>query len=337
MSALLTKTAIAARFAAVTKYYMPTPSLALWRGRSTQPILGVRDVTLEIPSGEVFGLVGRNGQGKTTLVKCLAGLIEPTEGTVELFGRQGRAAMEDARRLIGLVSSDERSFYWRLTGWQNLLFFSRLHGMPDELAYQRIEPLLERFDLQALAQRRFDGYSAGNKQRLAIVRALLNDPHLLILDEPTRSLDPIAADSLRQMVLDWKRERSDRTAIITSHNLAEIESMCDRIGILSRNALAQCDTLENLRLRYPAHDRVSVRVRVEAPRSEWKTLREQVATLEWTVQGDGQWQLKFVNRRGEIHRVLAELARLGDEILWCNTERVGLREILEQVDGSEPK
>lgn len=321
----------AVRFSNVSKYYAQfrrNPLRVIFPHEDdSQRILGVRDVTLEIGRGEIFGLVGRNGQGKTTLVKCLAGLIEPTQGTIEIF--------DGSRYAIGLVSSDERSFYWRLTGWQNLLFFSRLHGIPDSQARKIIEPLLEHFQLQALAQRRFDGYSAGNKQRLAIIRALLNDPKLLVLDEPTRSLDPIAADALRSLIVDWKKAHPDRTAIITSHNLGEIEELCDRVGILSRNTLAECATMDSLRERYPAHDRVTIHARCQNGRKDWSALRERIAGLCATPLDEGLWQLEFNHRNGEINEVLADLMRNGDEVLSCNMVRVGLREIMERVDGGD--
>ena len=324
---------IAVKFARVTKYYSRTSPLSLLRKSATnKSILGVSNVSLEVPTGEIFGLIGRNGQGKTTLVKCLAGLIEPTEGSIEIFEQSNLSNRNSARRKIGLVSSDERSFYWRLTGWQNLLFFSRLHGMNDAEARKRINPLLDHFGLQDLAKRRFDGYSAGNKQRLAIVRALLNDPMLLILDEPTRSLDPIAADALHEMIRQWKNEHPQRTAIITSHNLVEIESLCDRIGILSRNTLVECATMEELRLKFPAHDRVTILLRSNPNKQDWMWIKDRVPSLSWKRVETGQWQLQFSHWETEVDLVLKELVRAGDEIRACNMVRIGLREILERIE-----
>ncbi len=325
----------AVQFTQVSKYYSRQIPFPFLRRVSNEKIVGVEDVTLEVFSGEIFGLVGRNGQGKTTLMKCLSGLIEPSSGHIEIFGKPASIDNVATRRLIGLVSSDERSFYWRLTGWQNLLFFSRLHGMNDAEARRRIEPLLERFQLKELAQRRFDGYSAGNKQRLAIIRALLNNPVLLILDEPTRSLDPIAADSLRRLILDWKMDDPQRTAIITSHNLAEIESLCQRIGILSHNRLRECATMEELRLRYPSHDQVRMLVRDEGDQAAFAEARQRVPSLRRRAIDDAMAEYSFAHRDGELNAVLSCFVRKGQEITACQTVRVGLREILEQVDGQD--
>ncbi len=151
---------------------------------------------LKLNEGEIFGLIGRNGAGKTTLTKIIATLVQPTDGKVSVQNFDSVKDEVKVRSLIGLATAEERSFYWRLTAEQNLLFFARLYGLKDAAAKQRIAEIFEQLDLKDLAKRRFSELSTGNKQRLAIARAILPKPPILLLDEPTRSLDPLAAQAI---------------------------------------------------------------------------------------------------------------------------------------------
>jgi ABC-2 type transport system ATP-binding protein len=171
-----------------------------FRRASKPPVEALRDVSFDVRAGEIFGLIGRNGAGKTTLTKIVATLVQPTEGTVKVLGYDSVRDEEKVRAQVGLATAEERSFYWRLTTEQNLIFFARLYGLNDRLARQRIGQLIERFELGEIKRRRFGELSTGNKQRLAFARAMLANPPVLLLDEPTRSLDPLAAASMRALI-----------------------------------------------------------------------------------------------------------------------------------------
>jgi len=173
---------------------------AFFRRPVKQPVEALRNVTFDVYSGEIFGLIGRNGAGKTTLTKIVATLVQPTEGTVTVRGYDSVRNDEHVRREIGLAGAEERSFYWRLTAEQNLLFFARLHGLRDRVANKRIQELFAKLELEDAAHRRFGELSTGNKQRLAVARSMLASPAVLLLDEPTRSLDPLAAARMREMI-----------------------------------------------------------------------------------------------------------------------------------------
>src|SRR5678815_2829500 len=173
---------------------------AFFRRPVKEPVEALRDVSFEVETGEIFGLIGRNGAGKTTLTKIVATLVQPTTGSVSVRGNDSVEADEHVRRDIGLATAEERSFYWRLTGEQNLLFFARLHGLSDRFANKRIKDLFAQLELDEVARRRFGELSTGNKQRLAVARAMLASPPVLLLDEPTRSLDPLAAARMREMI-----------------------------------------------------------------------------------------------------------------------------------------
>ena len=162
----------------ISKTY-PVPFLRLkkaLRRKFKQPVEAVRDVSLDVPEGEIFGLIGPNGAGKTTLTKIIATLIQPTSGQVTVKGYDSVRDDEDVRRNVGLAGAEERSFYWRLTAEQNLLFFARLHGLSNALAKKRIGELLAQLQLDELARRRFAELSTGNKQRLSVARAMLANP-----------------------------------------------------------------------------------------------------------------------------------------------------------------
>jgi ABC-type multidrug transport system ATPase subunit len=143
------------------------------------PVTALREVSFDIRAGEIFGLIGRNGAGKTTLTKVIATLVQPTSGRVTVNGFDSVNDDERVRAQVGLATAEERSFYWRLTVEQNLMFFARLHGLRDDAARRRIIELINQFELKELVTRRFGELSTGNKQRLAFARAMLHRPPLL--------------------------------------------------------------------------------------------------------------------------------------------------------------
>jgi ABC-2 type transport system ATP-binding protein len=211
---------------------------AFFRRPVKEPVEALRDVSFEVKTGEIFGLIGRNGAGKTTLTKIVATLVQPTTGSVSVGGHDSVVEDEQVRREIGLATAEERSFYWRLTAEQNLMFFARLDGLPDRVARQRIKDLFTKLELEEVAVRRFGELSTGNKQRLAVARALLANPPVLLLDEPTRSLDPLAAARMRDMIRSLAEHDPPATILFTSHNLTEVETLCERVAIISRGRIA---------------------------------------------------------------------------------------------------
>lgn len=228
----------------------PTPFRrlrAFFRRPVKEPVEALRDVSFDVREGEIFGLIGRNGAGKTTLTKIVATLVQPTTGTVCVNGHDSVSDDEHVRRQIGLATAEERSFYWRLTSEQNLTFFARLHGLSDRVAKQRITDLFAKLELDEVARRRFGELSTGNKQRLAVARALLANPPVLLLDEPTRSLDPLAAARMRELIRSLAAQDPPVTILLTSHNLAEVETLCARVAIITRGRIRAIDTPRNLR------------------------------------------------------------------------------------------
>jgi ABC-2 type transport system ATP-binding protein len=211
-----------------------------------QRVHALRGVDLHVKTGEIFGLLGPNGAGKTTLLKILSCLVLPDAGRAEIAGCDVRQE-DKVKPRLGLVHSDERSFYWRLTGRENLRFFARLYDVPGPRIDARIDELLRKVDLIDAAPRRFSDYSSGMKQRLAIARALLHNPPILLMDEPTRSLDPSASLSLRALIRDELKGRDGKTILLATHNLREAEALCDRIAILVEGTVRQVGTIAEVR------------------------------------------------------------------------------------------
>ena len=222
--------------------------LVLYRWRRDSDV-AVQDVTLQIPRGELFGLLGENGAGKTTLIRMLSTTLLPTAGRALVGGHDVVREPRAVRELIGLVSGDERSFYWRLTGRQNLEFFAALYHVPRHAIARRIAELLDTLGVTSYAERRFDSYSTGIRQKFAIARGMLTEPEVLFLDEPTRALDPIAADEVRRYVVEHVVGQLGYTVLLATHTLAEAEAICSRIAIVRHGMVVLNGTMEELRAR----------------------------------------------------------------------------------------
>ncbi|UCE59447.1 MAG: ABC transporter ATP-binding protein [Phycisphaerales bacterium] len=224
--------------------------LSLWPGRWTVggavQAYALDDVSFRAGQGETIGLLGPNGAGKTTLLKIIATLLYPTEGRVLIHGQDIRERPVETRGLIGLVTCDERSFYWRLTGRQNLMFFAMLYGLTRKQATRTIEELLEVLGLTDAADDRFDGYSSGMKQKLAIARGLLSEPELVLYDEPTRSLDPVSTKSIRQWILEKRIRSHHQTHVIATNQLSEAEQLCDRVLIINSGRLIAHGSIQEI-------------------------------------------------------------------------------------------
>ncbi len=233
----------------LTKFFYPQRKL--WQIVSTRSsplqnrITAVENVDLYVEEGELFGLLGPNGAGKTTLMKILSTLILPTSGTAVVNGYGIHQELQ-VKASIGMVTGEERSFYWRLTGRENLRFFAVLQNISPGEFSKRLNRVGQVVELGSFLDRRFDSYSSGMKQRLAIARGLLHNPKILFLDEPTKNLDPIAASALRETI---KRltHKEGHTVILVTHQLHEAEEVCDRIAIMHKGRIRVMETIEDIR------------------------------------------------------------------------------------------
>ncbi len=214
--------------------------------RCGKPIIALEDVNLRIGHGELLALLGPNGAGKTTLLKLLSTLILPTSGTAFVNGFNIIDEEDKVKSSLGLVTGEPRSLYWRLTGRQNLEFFASLYNLSHSLARRRIGELLELLGIGKESEERCKNYSTGTMQRFFIARGLLNDPKILLMDEPTKSLDPTAAQNLRIFIRDRLAKERGKTILFTTHQLEEAAMLSDRIAILDGGRIKGCGTMEEL-------------------------------------------------------------------------------------------
>jgi len=183
-------------------------------------------------------VIGRNGVGKTTLLKLMATLVLPDRGIVSIDGIDAVAKPMLARSRVGYCSSEDRSFYFRLTARQNLRFFGALAGLRGRRLGARIEQMLEEISLTDASDRRFGEFSSGMRQRLVVARALLSDPPILLFDEPTRAVDPIGADELHRLIREELVGRRGKTVVLATNILQEAWSLCDRVAVVSNGGIA---------------------------------------------------------------------------------------------------
>jgi ABC-type multidrug transport system ATPase subunit len=211
-----------------------------------KPIRALEDISFSVKKGYILGILGPNGAGKTTLLKIIATLILPDKGRLTVKGHHLGKDDEKIKALIGLVTTEERSFYWRLSGRQNLELFAALYGLSNKETKSRISQLCRLFNID-YAYRRFDSYSTGMKRKFALMRALLHNPEVLLLDEPTKSLDYNSACELRNFIKN--EAQKGKTVIFATHDMQEAENLCDLFMILHKGMICGLGTREEISKR----------------------------------------------------------------------------------------
>ncbi len=207
-------------------------------------LFAVKELSFTVEEGSVFGLLGPNGAGKTTTLRMIYGVLKPTSGTARVMGIDVRENPIEAKRRVGVLPEDT-GVYPRLTAEENLVYFGKLRGMDEERLRKRVDELLEVLNL---TEKRFviaDKLSRGQRQKLAFARAILDEPPVLLLDEPTLGVDVMSAREIRKMIEEYAR--SGRTVILSTHNMWEVERLCDRIAIISEGTLRYEGSKEDLR------------------------------------------------------------------------------------------
>jgi ABC-2 type transport system ATP-binding protein len=287
------------------------------------------EISVRINSGEIFTLLGPNGAGKTTLIRILSGLIIPRSGTVAICGHDTQSDEYKARRAIGLVLGDERTFYFRLSGAQNLEFFGGLYGIKRPELKRRISEVLEMVGLQNDGKLQFMRYSSGMKKRLSIARALLHDPPVLLLDEPNSGVDPKSAKTIREIIFNLKKE--SRTILLTTHDMKEAETMSDRIGFLKEGRLIKIGTLDEFRSLFDKR-----RIEIEFKRKRTlsgvgiiNSLIGRIMEISPLVSAAVSNSTLVVNYNGsiDIGRILGMVVEEGLEIKRTNTVKPSLEDI----------
>jgi sodium transport system ATP-binding protein len=208
------------------------------------PIVAVDRLSFAVSAGEVYGLLGPNGAGKTTTIRMIVGLLQPDDGYAEVAGFRTSEWPDEVKSRVGLVSANDGVYPW-LSVREMLLFFADLYGIPPQRARDNLRALSTLFDLGPLLDRRCSLLSTGQRQRVTLARALIHEPPIMLLDEPTRGLDVLGS----QVVIDYVRRLRDegKAVIVSTHRLDEAERLCDRFGLLHQGRLRLEGTLAELR------------------------------------------------------------------------------------------
>jgi ABC-2 type transport system ATP-binding protein len=266
------------------KRFISYERIGLIRRRKTI-VNALNGVSLNVKWGEVYGLLGPNGAGKTTTVKILSTLLIPDSGFARINGFDVVKEAKKVRGIIGLVLYPDKGFYSRLSGFENLVYFGRLYGLSRGKAEERARELLRLVNLDWAANRPYEEYSLGMRARLSIARALIHDPPVVFLDEPTIGLDPVSSRSIRDLIKGLKRE--GRAVLLTSHNLWEVEEVCDRVGIIGSGKVlmegSPRDIKDRLGLRYVIEIEIEgdskgkvIRVETTDPVAELKRIMNEI-------------------------------------------------------------
>lgn len=305
-----------------------------WRRPSA---IAVDNVSLRIREGELIGVLGENGAGKTTLLRMLSTTLLPTSGRASVHGHDVVADPHAVRAEIGLVSGDERSFYWRLSGRRNLEYFAALYHLRRHVAKRRIDTLLEALGAASYADRRFDSYSSGMRQKFAIARAMLTEPRVLFLDEPTRALDPIAADEVRQYVTTEIIGRLGHTVLLATHTLAEAQALSDRIAIIRHGKVFAEGTIAELTDRMTLSNTVELVLRGPAEGVDDALRRtEGVGAITVLPERDGiRVRVNFATADGTLDRLLRAVIESGAHVYSCITQRPTLDDVYRAAHASD--
>jgi sodium transport system ATP-binding protein len=207
-------------------------------------VKAVKNVSFSAPDGQITGLLGPNGAGKSTILRMLYTLLKPDQGSAQVDGFDVRQDPQEVQRRIGVLA-DARGLYHRLTTRENIRYFGQLHGLEGEVLERQINSLLGLLDMQSIADRKTEGFSTGEKIKVAIARALVHNPPNVLLDEPTNGLDVMSTRAMRQFILRLREE--GRCVLFTSHIMQEVTALCDQIVILSHGEVAATGSPDDLR------------------------------------------------------------------------------------------
>jgi ABC-2 type transport system ATP-binding protein len=301
----------------------------------------VSQVSLRVPDGAILALLGPNGAGKTTTIRMLSGLLAPTEGNATVAGYDIRREADAVRACIGLVT-DVPGLFEQMKAPAYLDFFGSIYGLPTAERARRIDELLEFFDLTTHRNEKMAGFSKGMKQKVALARALIHEPAILFLDEPTSGLDPLAARSVRELIVGFKR--SNRSIILCTHDLDEAERLADQVAIIKQGHIVALDTPSRLRKQATGEALVQIEFVNTCPLSLDELaaidnvlnpqLREKKATgsLSTATQSTG-FILEYQTPQPKITnpQVLSQLIMAGAQIVTVTCETHSLEDVYASV------
>jgi ABC-2 type transport system ATP-binding protein len=314
----------------------PAPKRTLFKKREPKAMFtAVNGVDLQIERGEIFGLLGPNGAGKSTTIRMLCTLLEPTSGTAQVNGFDIVTHANDVRRSLGTVLAGERSIYWKLTGRENLEYFAALYHIPPAIAKKRVDELIGRMELKDRSNELVEKYSTGMRQRIAIAKALLARPPILLLDEPTLGLDPQAARRVRELIAELKQE--GHTILLTTHYMEEADQLSDRIGIIDTGKVIALDTPEGLKRRIEQKE--VIRLEVTGWHDDLGDKLKSITGIENLMsrqQGEADlWEVNMQaqNSRTAIPRIVEHISGNGTRLVNMNIVKPSLEDVFIHLTG----
>ena len=285
----------------------------------------LREISFSLRPGDVFGYLGPNGAGKTTTIRVILGLFAPDSGRVEVLG-QDICKHPEVKRRIGFVLEAD-GLYDNLTARENLAYYGEIYGVAN--IADRIDEVLEAVGLLDRADDRVGKYSKGMRQRLALARAVLHDPELLILDEPTAGLDPTGQMEIRELILDMARR--GKTVFLSSHNLDEVERICSRIAIIHKGEIKLCGEVKGL--KEAGRRELEIRLGRPLPEEAKAALQGLPYLKEWRYEGENLFL--SLNGENDPSEVLSLLLRKGAAIEEVRRRELSLEEIYAGIVGKE--
>uniref|UniRef100_A0A7V0Z4S3 ABC transporter ATP-binding protein n=1 Tax=candidate division WOR-3 bacterium TaxID=2052148 RepID=A0A7V0Z4S3_UNCW3 len=299
-------------------------------------VRAVDGVSFEIKEGELFGLLGPNGAGKTTLIKCISTLLIPDKGTAIVGGCDVLKDPLGVRKKIGVLTGGERTLYWKLNAVDNLKYFAALYGVPSNRVKERIDFLLELMDLKERANENVEKFSSGMKQKLAIARALIHNPPILLIDEPTLGLDPYFARFIRRFIKEELSIKLKKTILLTTHYMDEADELCDRVAFMNRGRVEALDTPEKLKKAMPQEQVLELKCLGDLNKEDFVQLKESVS-LNISKQ-DGYHYLRFNTDNPEVLlSKLVDMIRDRAKILSVQVTSPTLEDVFVYLTGTSLK
>jgi len=299
-------------------------------------VRAVNGVSFEIKEGELFGLLGPNGAGKTTLIKCISTLLIPDGGTAIINGCDVLKDPLGVRKKIGVLTGGERTLYWKLSAVDNLKYFAALYGVPRNRVKERIDFLLELMDLKEMANENVEKFSSGMKQKLAIARALIHDPPILLIDEPTLGLDPYFARFIRRFIKEELSLKLKKTILLTTHYMDEADELCDRVAFMNRGRVEALDTPEKLKKAMPQEQILELKCLGDLKKEDFVQLKESLSLN--ILKQDGYHYLRVNTDNPEVLLSrLVDMIRDKAKILSVQVTSPTLEDVFVYLTGASLK
>ncbi len=319
----------------VRRVYKSRSGFTFGGQKAGKSVTALDGVSLTIQKGELFGLLGRNGAGKTTLIKILTTLLSPTSGEAYVDGLDVNKYVIPIRKKIAMVSGGEQSGYGILTVREQLWMFAQFYGVTSQAAHKKIDQLLEAVGLGDQANQKVYALSTGMRQRMNLCRALVSDPEILFLDEPTVGLDVEASRIVRDYVRSWMQEKPGRTVLLTTHYMFEADELCDRVAIINHGQIVAQGETDDLKKGLQEHARFQFELSEWAPAFEEELKQSRGVVSAQTMNKKGKVSVQIALENEEyITSAMQTISSAGGHVLTLRRIEPTLEEVFMRLVGN---